>query len=138
MSSNERDPEGSDGLRVQTAASDWQWRERCWQRGCRLSARGRRQPQSVHGNILGAKKEMFPLCRNEARDRQAARSWVAETVGWSGRIDVLVITPASRHSLASRTEGAALDDLSEVNVKAPFRVIQAALPISKHQGGAGW
>lgn len=102
------------------------------ERGCRLSL-GVRQPQSVHADI--SRCEDVLLCRYEARDRQAARSWVAETVGWSGRIDVLVNNAgiAPFVGLEDGTD-AALDDLFEVNVKAPFRVIQAALPHLKASG----
>ena len=71
------------------------------ERGCRLSL-GVRQPQSVHADI--SRCEDVLLCRYEARDRQAARSWVAETVGCRVASTSSLITPASRHSLASRTE----------------------------------
>lgn len=102
------------------------------ERGCRLSL-GVRQAQSVPADLTQSGDVL--VCRYEARDRQAARSWVAETIAWSGRLDILV-NNAGIAPFVGVEEGTdeELDDLFEVNVKAPFRVIQAALPHLKASG----
>ncbi|MFL5195326.1 MAG: SDR family NAD(P)-dependent oxidoreductase [Microvirga sp.] len=101
-------------------------------RGCRLSL-GVREPRSVPADL--ALSGDVRVCRYEARDRPAARAFVDETVAWSGRLDILVNNAgiAPFVGLEDGTD-AALDDLFEVNVKAPFRLIQAALPHLKASG----
>ena len=71
----------------------------------------------------------------DAHDRAAAASWVDATVARFGRIDVLV-NNAGISRLVGLEEGSEddLDELLAVNVKAPFRVIRAALPHLKASG----
>ncbi len=71
----------------------------------------------------------------EARDVDAARLWVDATVARFGRLDILVNNAgiAPFVGLEDGTEDA-LDELLEVNVKAPFRLIKAALPHLKTSG----
>jgi NADP-dependent 3-hydroxy acid dehydrogenase YdfG len=71
----------------------------------------------------------------DAHDRDAAMSWVDATVARFGRIDVLV-NNAGIARFVGLEEGSEddLDDLLDVNVKAPFRVIRAALVHLKASG----
>jgi NADP-dependent 3-hydroxy acid dehydrogenase YdfG len=71
----------------------------------------------------------------DAADRNAATPWVRATVARFGRIDVLV-NNAGISRFVSLEEGSDddLDELLAVNVKAPFRVIRAALPHLKASG----
>jgi len=73
--------------------------------------------------------ERVLACRYDAKDRAAAPAWVAATVKRFGRIDGLVnaagINPMAR--VIDEDEGP-LDDMWEVNVKGPLRVVRAALP----------
>jgi NADP-dependent 3-hydroxy acid dehydrogenase YdfG len=71
----------------------------------------------------------------DAHDRHAAMPWVKATMARFGRIDVLV-NNAGISRFVSLEEGSDddLDELLAVNVKAPFRVIRAALPHLKASG----
>ena len=71
----------------------------------------------------------------DACDRHAAAPWVKATIARFGRIDVLV-NNAGISRFVSLEEGRDddLDELLAVNVKAPFRVIRAALPHLKASG----
>jgi NADP-dependent 3-hydroxy acid dehydrogenase YdfG len=75
------------------------------------------------------------LHRYDAHERDAAMAWVDATVKRFGRIDVLV-NNAGISRFVSLEEGSEddLDELLAVNVKAPFRVIRAALPHLKASG----
>ena len=77
------------------------------------------------------------LHRYDARDPAAAVGWVDATLGRFGRIDAVVanagiMIPAS----VIDAEDADLDDLFEVNVKAPRRLVKAAWTALK-AGGRG-
>lgn len=65
----------------------------------------------------------------EAAERGAAAPWVEATVARFGRIDALIANAgiAPFVGLEDGTDEA-LDEMFEINVKAPFRLIQAALP----------
>jgi NAD(P)-dependent dehydrogenase (short-subunit alcohol dehydrogenase family) len=71
----------------------------------------------------------------DARERDAAKAWVAATVERYGRIDALInnagISPMVR--IEDEDENA-LDDLWLVNVKAPLRLVRSALPHLKASG----
>ncbi len=71
----------------------------------------------------------------DAIDRDAAKAWTEATIARFGRIDVLV-NNAGISRFVSLEDGREedLDDLLDVNVKAPFRVIRAALPYLKASG----
>src|SRR5258708_18410978 len=71
----------------------------------------------------------------DAADPNAAIPWVKATMARFGRIDVLV-NNAGISRFVSLDEGSDddLDEMLAVNVKAPFRVIRAALPHLKASG----
>lgn len=92
---------------------------------------GVRKPAGVPADIAdGALVHVY-----HAADRSAATPWVEATIARFSRIDVLVNNAgiASFVPLEGGSEEA-LDELFEVNVKAPFRLIQAALPHLKTSG----
>ncbi|MCY0093813.1 SDR family oxidoreductase [Hoeflea ulvae] len=68
-------------------------------------------------------------CRFDATDKATAQSWVDQTIEHFGRIDALV-NNAGILRMVDFDQGSEddLDDLWSVNVKAPFRLIRAALP----------
>ena len=77
------------------------------------------------------------VARYDAADRGAAAPWVAATVERYGRIDALVNNVGiSRRFSIEEGDEEALDEMWNVNVKAPIRVVRAALPYLK-QSGAG-
>jgi len=77
------------------------------------------------------------MCSSAATRRaivtRAAPSWTRPSPG-RGASTSWSTTPASRFVGLEDGTDAALDDLFEVNVKAPFRLIQAALPHLKASG----
>jgi NADP-dependent 3-hydroxy acid dehydrogenase YdfG len=84
-------------------------------------------PLAADGDVL-----LHPY---DAHDRAAAKSWVDATVARFGRIDVLVNNAGiSRPVTLEEGSEDDLDELLAVNVKAPFRVIRAALPHLKASG----
>lgn len=92
---------------------------------------GVRKPAGVPTDIAdGALVHVY-----HAADRGAAQPWVDATLARFSRIDVLVNNAgiASFVPLEGGTDEA-LDELFEVNVKAPFRLIQKALPHLKASG----
>jgi NAD(P)-dependent dehydrogenase (short-subunit alcohol dehydrogenase family) len=96
--------------------------------GWRL-ALGVRQPDSVAGT------DTCTVHRYDALDRDAGARWVAEAVAAHGRIDALVNNAGiAPHVGLEDGDEAVLDDLFDINVKAPFRVIRAALPHLKASG----
>lgn len=74
-------------------------------------------------------------CRFDATDKATAQTWVDETAKHFGRIDALV-NNAGILRMVDFEQGSEddLDDLWSVNVKAPFRLIRAALPHLKKTG----
>lgn len=99
-----------------------------------LLSLGVRDPEGVRARQAGE----FPGARYfayDAADREADARWVGQTVEAFGRIDVLV-NAAGICPNVTLDEGTddELDLIMEVNVKAPFRMIRAALP---HLSAAG-
>jgi NAD(P)-dependent dehydrogenase (short-subunit alcohol dehydrogenase family) len=84
-------------------------------------------PLGTDGDVL-----VYPY---DAHDRGAAASWVEATIARFGRIDVLV-NNAGIARFVGLEEGSEddLDELLAVNVKAPFRLIRAALSHLKVSG----
>jgi len=75
------------------------------------------------------------VARYDASERDAAQQWVAATLARFGRIDAVVNNAGilSRTGIEDEDE-TALDRLWLINVKAPLRVIRAALPSLKRSG----
>jgi NADP-dependent 3-hydroxy acid dehydrogenase YdfG len=75
------------------------------------------------------------VARYEARQRDSARAWVDATLERFGRIDALVNNAGiARISTLEDESEDTLDEMWLVNVKAPLRVIRAALPHLKKSG----
>lgn len=71
----------------------------------------------------------------DATDLDAATRWTAATVERFGRLDALVNNAGILRKVDFETGGdAELDELWAVNVKAPFRLIRAALPHLRKAG----
>jgi len=100
--------------------------------GWRL-ALGVRQPAAVAGRESNA--DAITIHRYEALDRDAGARWVAEAVAAHGRIDALINNAGiAPHVGLEDGDEADLDALFDINVKAPFRLIRAALPHLKASG----
>jgi NADP-dependent 3-hydroxy acid dehydrogenase YdfG len=75
------------------------------------------------------------VARYEARQRESAKAWVDATLERFGRIDALVNNAGiARDSTVEDESEDTLDEMWLVNVKAPLRVIRAALPHLKKSG----
>jgi len=76
-------------------------------------------------------------CCYDAKDRDAAPAWVRDTHERFGRIDGVINNAGIMHKFRlDDTDESALDEMWEVNVKGPLRVIRAALP-ELRAAGAG-
>ncbi len=78
------------------------------------------------------------LCHGfEARDRGSAAAWAAATADRLGRIDGVVANAGVMHPFGVEEENESLlDEMWEVNVKGPLRLIRAAFPHLR-QAGSG-
>jgi NADP-dependent 3-hydroxy acid dehydrogenase YdfG len=75
------------------------------------------------------------IARYEARERHSAKAWIDATLERFGRIDALVNNAGiARFSAVEDESEDTLDEMWLVNVKAPLRVIRAALPHLKKSG----
>jgi NAD(P)-dependent dehydrogenase (short-subunit alcohol dehydrogenase family) len=73
--------------------------------------------------------------RFDARDPPSADAWIGEVLAKHGKIDGLVNNAGVLRRFGfDHPDEAALDEMFEVNVKAPFRVIRAAMPALKASG----
>jgi NAD(P)-dependent dehydrogenase (short-subunit alcohol dehydrogenase family) len=105
--------------------------ERLYADGYRMSL-GMRTPPAA---IAGMERERLLLSGYEAGDAKTALAWVDATVGRFGRIDA-VVANAGIYLDADVESGseADLDAMWDVNVKGPWRLIQAAIPHLKRSG----
>ena len=94
---------------------------------------GVRKPADFNDPL--AKSADVLVHRYDANERDAAKAWVDATMARFGRIDVLVNNAGiARPVTLEQGSEDDLDALFDVNVKAPFRVIRAALPHLKVSG----
>ena len=89
---------------------------------------GMRSPEPSDGALV---------CRYDAEDLGTARAWVGATQQRFSRIDAVICNAgtSTRTTLANATPEQ-LDQMWAVNVRAPFFLVQYALPLLK-QSGAG-
>ena len=103
----------------------------------RLAAGGFRLSLGVRNGKTPAvpASERCLVARYEARERESAKAWVDATLERFGRIDALVNNAgiARDSTIEDETEDT-LEEMWLVNVKAPLRVIRAALPHLKKSG----
>jgi NAD(P)-dependent dehydrogenase (short-subunit alcohol dehydrogenase family) len=101
----------------------------------RLAAAGWRLALGVRPPAVVTGTDTCTVHRYDALDRDAGARWVAEAVAAHGRIDALINNAGiAPHVGLEDGDEAVLDDLFDINVKAPFRVIRAALPHLKASG----
>lgn len=96
-------------------------------RGYRLSL-GVRTPAKLPAS-LGGYGDGVLACRYDAASRETHAAWVAETVARFGRIDVLINNAGiGRHVSVMEGGDAALDEMWQVNCKAPLSMTRLAMP----------
>ncbi|HZF35394.1 MAG TPA: SDR family NAD(P)-dependent oxidoreductase [Candidatus Angelobacter sp.] len=104
--------------------------------GYRLSLGMRPSPAATE-TVRAMEPERLLVAAYEAREAKSAQDWVAATLARFGRIDAVVANAGIGldADIETGTE-ADLDAMWDVNVKGPWRLVQAAFPHLK-AGGAG-
>ena len=101
-------------------------------RGYRLSL-GVRNPSALESVFPDRSRVL--LQAYEARDLHAPTAWVAATLAAFGRIDVVVNSAGiCKHIGLEDGSDALLEETLDINVKAPYRLLQAAFPALKVSG----
>ena len=100
-----------------------------------LLSLGVRNPRQLPQTLASA-TELQLLCHSyDARDRESARSWVDATAEKFGRIDVLVNNAGILHTNGFEDDAEdLLDDMWEVNAKAPLRLTRLVFPYLRISG----
>lgn len=107
---------------------------RCLADGHRVSV-GARNVQAVRDAFADVPTERLCAFRFDADDVDSAQDWVDQTVAQMGAPDALINNAGILRMVDfTRGEESDLDDLWRINVKAPFRLIRAALPHLKASG----
>jgi NAD(P)-dependent dehydrogenase (short-subunit alcohol dehydrogenase family) len=105
--------------------------ERLYADGCRLSL-GMRTPSD---RFPGMDAERLLVSAYEAGDAMTTQAWVDATANRFGRIDAVVANAGIyRDADVEAGREADLDAMWDVNVKGPWRLIQAAFPHLKRSG----
>jgi len=96
---------------------------------------GVRDPDATAALVAGMDESRLLVCPFDARERAAAGHWVEATMGRFGRLDGLVSNAGIARSFDfDDGDEADLDEMFEVNAKAPLRLILAARPHLKASG----
>jgi len=102
--------------------------------GYRLSLGMRPSPAAAE-TARAMEADRLLVAAYEAREAKSARDWVAATVARFGRIDAVVANAGIGLDADVETGTEAdLDAMWDVNVKGPWRLIQAAFPHLKASG----
>ena len=96
---------------------------------------GARDPKSLEPVTLAVDRTRVLANTYEARTAKSAAAWVAATVQRFGRIDAVICNAGVGLNFSVETgDEALLDEMWEVNAKAPLRLIRAAFPFLKASG----
>jgi len=102
------------------------------ERGYRLSL-GVRRPQLLE--CAFPDRQQVLLHHYGARDVDSPKAWVTATLAAFGRIDVVVNSAGiCKHIGLEDGSEALLEETLDINVKAPYRLLQAAFPALKVSG----
>ena len=96
---------------------------------------GIRNPGSLTGSLSSVPEtELF--CHNyDAKIPQSAKSWIDGTIEHFGRIDVLINNAGILHTIGLEDDfEELLDEMWEVNAKAPLRLTRLAFPYLRKSG----
>ncbi len=108
--------------------------ERLYDEGYTLSL-GARSPEALLPICESRGEQQILPHEFEARDEKSAENWVTATIERFGRIDGVVNNAGIMHPFSvERGDEAALDEMWEVNVKGPLRLVRAAFPHLKRCG----
>ena len=104
--------------------------DRLYEDGYYLSL-GVRDLSCFQGSLLDDKKRV-KVCDYEAIDKQSPINWIGETIKAFGRLDGVVNCAGILKKVQFLDEDEdALDELWEINVKAPWRVNESSFSLLK-------
>ena len=103
-------------------------------KGYRLSL-GSRDPGKLAAALGDLDARRVLACAFDARDRASCEAWIERTATHFGGIDGLVNNAGISRSVGIEDDDeSAYDELWDVNVKGPLRLIRLALPYLKRSG----
>ena len=100
-----------------------------------LLSLGMRNPAILNGLLSSIPETQLLYHAYDAKIPQSAKSWIDGTIEHFGRIDVLVNNAGILHSIGLEDDSEELlDDMWEVNAKAPLRLTRLAFPHLRKSG----
>ena len=100
-----------------------------------LLSLGIRNPSSLTGSLSSIPETQLLYHAYDAKIPQSAKSWIDGTTEHFGRIDVLINNASILHSIELEDDSEEmLDEMWEVNAKAPLRLTQLAFPYLRKSG----
>ena len=100
-----------------------------------LLSLGIRNPGNLSGSLSSIPGNQLLCHAYDAKKTQSAKSWIDGTIKHFGRIDVLVNNAGILHSIGLEDDSEELlDEMWEVNAKAPLRLTRLAFPYLRKSG----
>ena len=100
-----------------------------------LLSLGIRNPSSLTGSLSSIPETQLFCHTYDAKNPQSAKSWIDGTIEHFGRIDVLINNAGILHSIGLEEDSEELlDEMWEVNAKAPLRLTRLAFPYLRKSG----
>ena len=100
-----------------------------------LLSLGIRNPGSLTGSFSSIPETQLLCHAYDAKIPQSAKSWIDGTIKHFGRIDVLINNAGILHSIGLEDDSEELlDEMWEVNAKAPLRLTRFAFPYLRKSG----
>ena len=100
-----------------------------------LLSLGIRNPGSLTGSLSSIPETQLLCHAYDAKIPQSAKSWIDGTIEHFGRIDVLINNAGILHSIGLEDDSEELlDEMWEVNAKAPLRLTRLAFPYLRKSG----
>ena len=100
-----------------------------------LLSLGIRNPGSLTGSFSSIPETQLLCHAYDAKIPKSAKSWIDGTIEHFGRIDVLINNAGILHSIGLEDDSEELlDEMWEVNAKAPLRLTRLAFPYLRKSG----
>ena len=96
---------------------------------------GVRKPEEIPGTFSSVAETVLLCQEYDARNHDSAKTWIDATVKQFGRIDGLINNAGILHTTGLEDdEEDLLDDMWEINAKAPLRLIRLSFPYLRKSG----